>query len=93
MGTDVQRAMIDTGNSVDVLYYDVFKKLNLDPILMTPIRTPLSGFTGDTIQNEGSIHLPVDVGTFPLVQKVEMDFVVVNIACVHNVILGRPGIS
>lgn len=85
--------MVDTGSSVNVLYYDAFKKLNLDPIAMTPVNTPLSGFTGDTIQPEGNIRLPVEVGTFPRVRKVDMDFVVVNLSCVHNVILGRPGIS
>lgn len=93
MGVDVQRVMVDTGSSVNVLYYDIFKKLNIDPIAMTPIRTPLSGFTGDTIQPEGSIRFPMEVRTFPRVRKVEMDFVVVNLTCVHNIILGCPGIA
>ncbi|XP_019176294.1 PREDICTED: uncharacterized protein LOC109171656 [Ipomoea nil] len=30
MGTDVQRVMVDTGSSVNVLYLDVFEKLKLD---------------------------------------------------------------
>ncbi|XP_019199713.1 PREDICTED: uncharacterized protein LOC109193304 [Ipomoea nil] len=30
MGTDVQRVMVDIGNSVNVLYLDVFEKLKLD---------------------------------------------------------------
>ncbi|XP_019178823.1 PREDICTED: uncharacterized protein LOC109173956 [Ipomoea nil] len=62
MGTDVQRVMVDTGSSVNVLYMDVFQKLKLEPIELTPIGTPLSGFTGDTIHPEGKITLPVEIG-------------------------------
>ncbi|XP_019178344.1 PREDICTED: uncharacterized protein LOC109173560 [Ipomoea nil] len=85
--------MVDTGSSVNVLYLDVFKKLKLDDKKLTPIRTQLSGFTGATIEPEGLIRLPVEVGTYPKVARAEMEFIVVNLACVHNIILGRPGIA
>ncbi|XP_019150965.1 PREDICTED: uncharacterized protein LOC109147762 [Ipomoea nil] len=90
---DVRRVMVDTGSSVNVLYLDVFKKLKLDEKKLTPVRTQLSGFTGATIEPEGMIRLPVEVGTYPRVSKADMEFIVVNLACVHNVILGRPGIA
>ncbi|XP_019159667.1 PREDICTED: uncharacterized protein LOC109156267 [Ipomoea nil] len=93
LGVDVQRVMVDTGSSVNVLYMDVFNKLKLDQAKMTPVQTQLPGFTGDTAEQEGLIRLPVEVGTYLRVMKVDMEFIVVNLACVHNVILGRPGIS
>lgn len=92
-GFDVQRVMVDTRSSVNVMYLDVFKKLQLDRSALTPIRTPLSDFTGAMIHPEGVIRLPVEVGIAPRSLRVMMEFVVVDLASVHNVILGRPGIS
>ncbi|XP_031101915.1 uncharacterized protein LOC116005818 [Ipomoea triloba] len=85
--------MVDTGSSVNVMYLEVFRKLQLDRSELTPIRTPLSGFTGAMIHPEGVVRLPVEVGTVPRVLRVMMEFVVVDLACVHNAILGRLGIS
>ncbi|XP_031120929.1 uncharacterized protein LOC116024169 [Ipomoea triloba] len=92
-GVDVQRVMVDTGSSVNVMYLDVFRKLQLDRSQLMPVRTPLSGFTGAMVYPEGVIRLPVEVGTVPRALQVTMEFVVVDLACVHNAILGRPGIS
>ncbi|XP_031095231.1 uncharacterized protein LOC115999525 [Ipomoea triloba] len=106
-GTDVQRVLVDTGSSVNILYFDVFTQLGLSTDRLTPIRTPLSGFTGDSIEVrtplsgftgdsievEGVIRLDVELGSQPNVLKTTMDFVVVKLKCVHNAILGRPGIT
>ncbi|XP_031101985.1 uncharacterized protein LOC116005890 [Ipomoea triloba] len=92
-GTDVQRVLVDTGSSVNILYFDVFTQLGLSTDRLTPIRTPLSGFTGDSIEAEGVIRLDVELGSQPNVLKTTMDFVVVKLKCVHNAILGRPGIT
>ncbi|XP_031101853.1 uncharacterized protein LOC116005756 [Ipomoea triloba] len=90
-GVDVQRVMVDTGLSVNVMYLDVSQKLQLDRSELTAVRTPLFGFTGAMIHPEGVVRLPVEVGTVPKVLRVMMEFVVVDLACVHNVILGRQG--
>ncbi|XP_031124216.1 uncharacterized protein LOC116026930 [Ipomoea triloba] len=92
-GVDVQRVMVDTDSSVNVMYLEVFRKLQLDQSELTPVRTPLSGFTGALIHPEGAVRLPVEVGTAPKALRVMMEFVVVDLACVYSVILWRPGIS
>ncbi|VFQ61776.1 unnamed protein product [Cuscuta campestris] len=50
-------------------------------------------FTGDTIEAEGSIVLPVELGSGEKTVWKKMRFIVVDIKCVHNAILGRPGIN
>ncbi|XP_019157242.1 PREDICTED: uncharacterized protein LOC109153825 [Ipomoea nil] len=92
METDVQRVMVDNRSSVNVLYLDVFGKLKLDKRELIQVGMPLLGFTGTTIRPEGKIVLPVELGTPPRSIKTELEFVVVNLHCVHNVILGRPTI-
>ncbi|VFQ77142.1 unnamed protein product [Cuscuta campestris] len=92
-GVDVSRVLVDTGSSVNVLYLDAFEKLKLCQTRLEPLKTPLSGFTGDSVEVEGSILLTCELGTGDQVVQKQMRFVVVNINCVHNAILGRPGIN
>ncbi|VFQ82308.1 unnamed protein product [Cuscuta campestris] len=92
-GADVARVLVDTGSSVNVLYLDAFKKLKLDRSMLRPLQTPLSGFTGASIEAEGQITLPVTLGSGNKIVTKQMRFVVVDIKCVHNAILARPGIN
>ncbi|XP_019149861.1 PREDICTED: uncharacterized protein LOC109146664 [Ipomoea nil] len=89
----VHRVLVDTGSSVNVMYYDTFTQLGLSRGQLEPIRTPLSGFMGDSIETEGSINLEVEIGTPPHTRRWEVKFAVVKINCAHNIILGRPALE
>ncbi|VFR03610.1 unnamed protein product [Cuscuta campestris] len=52
-----------------------------------------SSFTGNIVEAEGSIVLPVELGSGEKTVWKKMRFIVVDIKCVHNAILGRPGIN
>ncbi|VFQ93694.1 unnamed protein product, partial [Cuscuta campestris] len=92
-GVDVARVLVDTGSSVNILYLETFQKLRLCRTQLEPLKTPLSGFTGDTVEAEESIVLPVELGSGEKTVWKKMRFIVVDIKCVHNAILGRPGIN
>ncbi|VFR01144.1 unnamed protein product [Cuscuta campestris] len=62
-GVDVSRVLVDTGSSVNILYLETFQKLRLCRTQLEPLKTPLSGFTRDTVEAEGSIVLPVELGS------------------------------
>ncbi|XP_031099837.1 uncharacterized protein LOC116004036 [Ipomoea triloba] len=89
----VHRILVDTGSSVNVMYYDAFTKLGLPRNQLKEVRTPLSGFTGDSIETEGSVVLPVEIGVSPNTSKMNMEFIVVKLTCAHNIILGRPALE
>ncbi|CAH9090598.1 unnamed protein product [Cuscuta epithymum] len=89
----IHRNYIDTGSSVNVMYVDTFRQLKLKKTELRPIRTPLSGFTGDSIDAEGTIVLPVVVGDGTCQAKIDMEFVVVNLDSAHNMIWGRPALE
>ncbi|XP_019167690.1 PREDICTED: uncharacterized protein LOC109163402 [Ipomoea nil] len=89
----VHRILVDTGSSVNVMYYDAFTKLGLPRGQLKEVRTPLSGFTGDSVETEGSVTLPVEIGTSPNIRKMDMEFIVVRLTCAHNIILGRPALE
>ncbi|XP_019184992.1 PREDICTED: uncharacterized protein LOC109179971 [Ipomoea nil] len=92
-GVVVRRILVDTGSSVNVLYLETFVKMGLSREQLASVKTPLASFTGDSVETEGSIVLPVEVGTYPDVQKLDMKFIVFDLACFHNAILGRPGLE
>ncbi|VFQ96735.1 unnamed protein product [Cuscuta campestris] len=92
-GVDISRVLVETGSSDNVLYLEAFEKLKLCRTRLEPLKTPLSRFTGDSVKAEGTILITCELGTGDKVMQKEMSFVVVNIKCVHNAILGRPGIN
>lgn len=89
-GTVVRQVLMDTGISVNVLYVDTFRKLGLKKEMLRPINTPLSGFVMDSVQAKGAVTLLVEVGKYPQLMKLDLDFVVVNLNCTHNIVMGRP---
>ncbi|VFR01411.1 unnamed protein product [Cuscuta campestris] len=89
----VKRILVDTWSSVNVLYWEAAQQLGIRKEDLKRLNMPLSGFTGDIIEPEGSIKLEVIIGEHPKVRHMKMDFVVVDIKCAHNAILGRPGLE
>ncbi|VFQ80242.1 unnamed protein product [Cuscuta campestris] len=89
----VHRTLVDTGSSVNIMYEKTFQDLGLDRKDLRPVRTPLSGFTGDSIEAERVIAMPVIVGDGAHKAKLKMEFMVVSINCAHNMILGRSGLE
>ncbi|VFQ70740.1 unnamed protein product, partial [Cuscuta campestris] len=89
----VHRTLVDTGSSVNVMYSNTFKDLGLFRSDLKPIHTPLSGFTGDTIEAEGTITVKAGVGDGTHRLWVDIEFMVVQLDCAHHLILGRPGLE
>ena len=61
----VKRILIDSGSSIDVLFYDTFVRMNLPQGELKPIMSPLVAFNGESVNVEGEITHPVIVGTPP----------------------------
>ncbi|GAV59516.1 hypothetical protein CFOL_v3_03047, partial [Cephalotus follicularis] len=89
----MKRILIDSGSSTDVLYKHAFDQLRIPTDQLKPVKTPLVGFTGETIHPLGSINLSVVAGTAPRQTQVEMTFLVVDTPSPYNAIVGRPGLN
>ncbi|VFQ98118.1 unnamed protein product [Cuscuta campestris] len=72
----VHHTLVDTRSSVNIMYEKTFQDLGLDRKDLRPVRTPLSGFTGDSIEVEGVITVPVMVGDGAHKAKLKMEFMV-----------------
>lgn len=84
-GCHIRKVLIDGGSSVNVLFYDTFKRMELnDEQLMTYYYT-IYGFNGAPTKPLGDIVLKVKAGTM----KVSTRFSVVDAPSPYNAIIGR----
>ncbi|XP_028069356.1 uncharacterized protein LOC114271888 [Camellia sinensis] len=82
---DVKMILIDLGSSIEILYYELFKKLGLSHEALLNVEYPLYGFNSSPVFSLGCIFLSVKAGE--TVHQVK--FQVVNVPSPYNAIMGR----
>ena len=85
-GYDVKRVLVDQGSTVNIMYPDLYKGLNLKPENLIAYDSPLVSFEGKTVTPKGQIRLPIQIGS----EVVEVDFIVVDAYSPYTVIVDRP---
>ena len=85
-GYDVKRVLVDQGNDAEIMYPDLYKRLNLKPEDLTVYDSPLVSFDGKVVIPNGQIRLPIQAGS----KVVEMDFIVVDAYFPYMAIVARP---
>ncbi|XP_011078132.1 uncharacterized protein LOC105161948 [Sesamum indicum] len=89
----VHKVLIDNGSSVDIIFSDILRKMDLGDVKLKAVRTPLVGFGGNEVIPEGVIELPVSLGEEPKRKTCMISFLVVDSPFAYNVVLGRPGLN
>ncbi|XP_052172180.1 uncharacterized protein LOC127788108 [Diospyros lotus] len=87
---EVQRIMVETGNSVNVMYRACFNQIGLGPEQLSLSLEPLYEFIGDAVVLVGLISLPFSIGDADLQAITLTDFLIVDCPSAYNVVLGRP---
>ena len=52
-GYDVRQVLVDQGSAVEIMYLDLYKRLNLKPEDLTAYESPLVSFEGKTVIPKG----------------------------------------
>ncbi|RRT75379.1 hypothetical protein B296_00009499 [Ensete ventricosum] len=89
----VERVMIDTGSSTDILYFDAFQKLGWTDKDLVTLTSTLTGFTGDFVSPVGATTIPVTFGGEPRSKTLMVSFMVVKLPLVYNAIIGHPTLN
>ena len=58
-GYDVKRVLVDQGSSIEIMYPDLYKGLNLKPEDLTAYDSPLVSFKGKMVIPKGQIRLSI----------------------------------
>ncbi|KAH9802826.1 Ribonuclease H [Citrus sinensis] len=90
VGTELQRILVDTGSSVDILFKSALDNMGISDLKLERTNTSLKGFGGGRLTPIGVIELLITVGTKPFERTMMLDFVVVEERSPYQMILGRP---
>ncbi|CAL9011256.1 unnamed protein product [Prunus brigantina] len=90
---DVGRVLIDTGSSVNVIFADAFKGLDVADSMVNRQITPLLSFSGDLVQSVGSVSLPIAFGVAPRKTMTYDQFLIVDCPTAYNMIIGRTALT
>ena len=85
-GYDVRRVLVDQGSAIEIMYTDLYKRLNLKSKNLTAYESPLISFEGKTIIPKGQIRLPIQTDS----EIVELDFIVADSYSPYIAIVARP---
>ncbi|MQL99104.1 hypothetical protein Taro_031826 [Colocasia esculenta] len=85
----VRRILVDNGSAPDVLAYDCYLLMGLTTNQLTPVESPLFGFSGVSVQPMGRARLPITLGMSPRSVTKIVDFLVIWNMPGYNAILGR----
>ena len=81
----MKKVMVDQGSSVEIMYPDLYKRLNLKVEDLTPYSSLLVSFEGKIIIPKGQIRLPVQTGS----EVVEVDFIVMDAYFPYTTIVAK----
>ncbi|XP_026437179.1 uncharacterized protein LOC113335291 [Papaver somniferum] len=84
-GCNIKKILIDGGSSVNVRFYDTFKRMEFNDEQLLSSYYTIYGFNGAATKPLGDIVLQVDAGPM----KVDTRFSVVDAPSPYNSIIGR----
>ncbi|XP_026400251.1 uncharacterized protein LOC113296136 [Papaver somniferum] len=87
----VRRILVDSGSSVEVLFYETFKRMELSDDILVPSTYRIYGFNGTVTIPKGEVTLRVsDRGGY---LDTLTTFCVVDVTSPYEAIIGRPWIA
>ena len=90
-GFEVSRIFIDGGSSLNLIYADTLRKMNISLANLTPTDTRFHGITPEKPNYPlGKILLDVQFGTRENFRKEKLEFEVIDWPSQYHALLGRP---
>ncbi|XP_025670322.1 uncharacterized protein [Arachis hypogaea] len=89
----VRRILVDTGADSNILFRGAFDKLGLRKENLQTHRNSVTGLEDNFLKPDGSIILPLTIGTGSQRKTILSEFVVLKNSTTYNVILGRKTIN
>ncbi|XP_025678813.1 uncharacterized protein [Arachis hypogaea] len=89
----VRRILVDTGADSNILFRGAFDKLGLRNDNLQTHRNGVTGLGDNFVKPDGSIIIPLTIGTGNQRKTIISEFVVLKDSTAYNVILGRKTIN
>lgn len=90
----VRKALVDQGNSANILFFNTFKQLDIPESTLQPRNDSLFRFASESVSTRGSIKLFTRFDTKKNAYKdVIVKYVVIHTSTFNKILLGRPSIN
>jgi len=90
----IAKTLVDQGSSVDILYWEIFKKMRISEADIQPYNEQIVGFSGERVDTKGYIDLYTTFGEEDGFHKtINVRYLLVNAQTSYNILLGRPSIN
>ncbi|XP_068475223.1 uncharacterized protein [Phaseolus vulgaris] len=89
----IAKLLVDQGSSVDILYWETFKKMKIPEAEIQPYNEQIVGFSGERVDTKGFIDLYTTFGDDYLSKTINIRYLLVNANTSYNILLGRPSIN
>ena len=89
----VKKVLIDQGSSIDILYWEIYQKLQLPTTTMAPYDEPIYGFSREKVSTHGYIDLHTVFRDGAQTKTTPIRFLVVDAPTSYNVLLDRPSLN
>jgi len=89
----IVKVLVDQGSSVDILYWETFKKMQISEAEIQPYNEQIVGFWGERVDTRGFIDLYTTFGDDYLSKTINIRYLLVNANTSYNILLGRPSIN
>ncbi|KAG7552311.1 Retrotransposon gag domain [Arabidopsis thaliana x Arabidopsis arenosa] len=86
---DVSRVLIDNGSTIDVIFHETLRQMNIGMSQVNQTPRPVLGFSGETLMTLGTIQLPVQASGITKI----VDFSVTDQPTIYNAIMGIPWLN
>ena len=85
----IAKVLVDRGSSVDILYWETFKKMQISEAEIQPYNEQIVGFSGERVDTRGYIDLFTTFGDDYLSKTINIRYLLVNANTSYNILLGR----
>lgn len=89
----IKRVLVDNGSFTDILFYDIFSRMNLFEDQLRRVLALLVGFSKNSATVEDGITLAIMARMLPRQSIVQLTFIVIRVSSVYNVILKQLGLN
>jgi len=89
----IAKVLVDQGSSIDILYWETFKKMRISETEIKPYDEQIIGFSGERVDTKGYIDLFITFGDDSLRKTINIRYLLVNANTSYNILIGRPSIN
>lgn len=80
-------------SSFNILLWDSFQKIQLDPHNIWVLQEPLVGLSGEQVQGRGHVALKMNRNVGLDCKMIEANYIILDTLSPYNIILDRPAIN